>query len=223
MSYETEAPSARVGDGAVEIQFRDLAEEQGTALSGMWLFLASELLFFGGLFLVWLVYRVEYPAGFAQAARETEFALGTINTAVLLTSSFVFACAVAWARRGDNRRVLIASLMTAGLGAAFLGLKLFEWHKDIVAGDLPGALYRDPGEANGAQLFWLFYWTGTALHMVHLVIGIGLVGWIAWRAQRGAFGPERASAAEIVGLYWSFVDMIWLVLYPLIYLAARGA
>ena len=210
-------------DSTVEIQYHDARYQSGTALSGMWLFLASEMLFFGALFLTWAFYRVQHADAFAEATRETEFAIGTANTVVLLTSSFIFACAVAFAQRGENRRVMQASLATGLLGVVFLGLKVFEWYKDIVAGDVPGAFYRTPGAAGGAQLFWVFYWIGTSLHGLHLLIGIALVCWIAWRAAREAFGPRTATAVQVVGLYWSFVDMVWLVLYPLIYLAGRAA
>ncbi len=210
-------------DGAVEIQYRDRRYQSETARSGMWLFLASEMLFFGALILTWGFYRIQYAAGFAEATRETEFAIGTANTVVLVTSSFAFACAVGFARKGENLRVMWASIMTGLLGIVFLGLKGLEWYKDIVKGDVPGALYHTPGGEGGAQLFWVFYWIGTVLHGLHLMIGIGLVGWIAWRARRGAFRPETATPVEVVGLYWSFVDMVWLVLYPLIYLAARAA
>ncbi|MBV9655014.1 MAG: cytochrome c oxidase subunit 3 [Acetobacteraceae bacterium] len=214
--------SARA-DGAVEFQFHDRDYQSGTALSGMWLFLSSELLFFGGLFLCWACYRIEYASAFAAATRETEFAIGTLNTVILLTSSFAFACAVHFARSGNNRRVVQLSAATALLGTLFFGLKLLEWSKDIAAGNVPGAHFRTPGQAGGEQLFWVFYWIGTGLHIAHLSVGIGLVGWIAWRARREAFGPGRATPVEIVGLYWSFVDMMWLILYPLIYLAGRSA
>src|SRR5438309_7572914 len=113
--------SARA-DAAVEFQYHDAHYEAGTALSGMWLFLASELLFFGGLFLAWGFYRFQHADAFAAATRETEFAIGTVNTAVLLTSSFVFACGVAFARLGNNRRVMQASIATALLGSVFFGL-----------------------------------------------------------------------------------------------------
>ena len=210
-------------DGAVEVQFRDRRYQSETARSGMWLFLASEMLFFGALFLTWGFYRVEHAADFAKATRETEFAIGTANTVVLVTSSFAFACAVAFARRGRNRGVKWASITTAVLGIAFIGLKGLEWYKDIVKGDVPGPAFHTPGGEGGEQLFWIFYWIGTGLHALHLLIGIGLVLWIASRARRGAFRPETAAPVEVVGLYWSFVDMVWLVLYPLIYIAGRAA
>lgn len=211
-------------DAAVEVQFHDAAYQADTTLSGMWLFLASEVLFFGGLLLTWCVYRHQHPAGFAEATRDTEFAIGTLNTVILLTSSLSYACAVAFARLGDNRRILQASLATALLGALFLGLKGIEWYLDISAGDVPGAAFRMKGaHAGGAELFWVFYYIGTGLHGVHLTIGIALVGWIAWQAHRRRFSPADKTPVEVVGLYWSFVDMVWLVLYPLIYLAGRSA
>ncbi len=182
---------ARGRTAAVEIQYRDRRYQSETARSGMWLFLASEMLFFGALILTWGFYRIQHASGFAEATRETEFAIGTANTVVLVTSSFAFACAVAFARRGENRRVMWASVLTGLLGIVFLGLKGLEWYKDIVKGDVPGALYHTPGGEGGAQLFWMFYWIGTVLHGLHLLIGIGLVGWIAWRARRAHSGPRR--------------------------------
>ena len=210
-------------DAAVEFQYHDAAYQADTALSGMWLFLASEVLFFGGLFLTWCVYRHQHPAGFAAATRDTQFAIGTINTVVLVTSSFSYACAVAYARHGDNRRILQASLVTAGLGALFLALKVLEWSVDIGAGDLPGAGFKMTGaDAGGAELFWVFYYTSTGLHGVHLTVGFALVTWIAWQARHRRFSKDYATPVEVVGLYWSFVDMVWMVLYPLIYLAGRA-
>jgi cytochrome c oxidase subunit 3 len=210
-------------DADVEFQFHDARFQADTALSGMWLFLASEALFFGGLFLTWCVYRHQHPLGFADATRDTQFTIGTINTVVLVTSSFVYACAVAFARRGDNRRILLASLATMALGMLFLGLKVLEWYLDIHDGEVPGASFRFRGSHDGgAELFWIFYYIGTGLHGVHLTVGIALVGWIAWRARKQAFSPSYTTPVEVVGLYWSFVDMVWMVLYPLIYLAGRA-
>ncbi len=210
-------------DAEVEFQYHDAAYQADTALSGMWLFLASEVPFFGGLFLTWCVYRYQHPAGFAEATRDTQFAIGTINTVILLTSSFSYACAVAFARLGDNRRILAASVATALLGALFLGLKVFEWYLDISDGDVPGAGFKFKGAHDGgAELFWVFYYIGTGLHGVHLAIGIALVGWIAWQAHRRRFSRRYTTPVEVVGLYWSFVDMVWMILYPLIYLAGRA-
>jgi cytochrome c oxidase subunit III len=206
----------------VEFQYEDLREQTTTSIAGMWLFLATEALFFGGLFLVWLTYRIQYPAGFAAAAAHSEFGIGTVNTVVLMTSSAAFACCVPAARLGRNGLVFRLCLLAILLGLVFMGLKLFEWHEDIQEGLVPGPGFSLGAPAPmGAALFWLFYYIGTVLHMIHLVIGIGLVGWIAFGAARHRFTALTYAPVEAVGLYWSFVDLVWMVLYALIYLGAR--
>lgn len=212
--------SARAG---VEIQYADAADQRQTALAGMWLFLASETLFFSGLFLIWLYFRVLSPVGFAEAAEHTEFGLGTANTVILMTASAVYACGVPASRLGKNRVVVRTGCITMVLGLLFMALKLFEWHEDFSDNMVPGPDFAIRDAHGGeAQLFWIFYYIGTALHMIHLAIGIGLVGWITWRAHRNEFAGPHAVAVEVVGLYWSFVDMVWMVLYALIYLGARS-
>jgi cytochrome c oxidase subunit 3 len=205
-----------------EFQFPSEREEHDTAMTGMWLFLASETLFFGGLFLIWTYYRYLYPAGFALATRHTEFAIGTVNSVLLITSSFTYACGVAAIRLGDRKFLFRACFVTLMLGAAFMLLKCLEWYLDIDDGLVPGPHFTLTGPGSeGAALFWVFYYIATALHAIHLVIGIGLVAWIAVRACRGTVTEASHQSVEIVGLYWSFVDMVWLVMYPLIYLAGR--
>lgn len=210
-------------DAHVEFQYRDAVYESETAVAGMWLFLATEALFFGGLFLTWLYYRYLYPTGFAEAARESEFGIGTANTVILLTSSLVYACGLPAVRLGAMRLLFWLSVGTMALGTLFLLLKIYEWKIDVDDHMVPGRGFAISGaNAGSAQLFWIFYYVGTVLHAIHLTIGIGLVGWIALRTRRGDFTPARYTAVEVVGLYWSFVDMVWLVLYALIYLAGRA-
>ncbi|WP_342629413.1 cytochrome c oxidase subunit 3 [Nguyenibacter vanlangensis] len=204
----------------VEFQFRDMREQAATAIAGMWLFLATEGLFFGGLFLAWLTYRVRFPAGFAQAARQTDLAIGTINTMVLMTSSALFACGLPAVRLGHRRRLILLCLATGLLGLVFMGLKLYEWRLDLARHLLPGAIARDPATPPGAALFWMFYWLGTVLHMAHLAIGLGLIAWIGRLAARGRVHPGYYTPVEAVGLYWSFVDLLWMILFSLIYLGA---
>ena len=206
----------------IEFQYADMAHQSSTALSGMWLFLATELLFFGGLFFLYAVYRHQYPAGTAEASRHAELAVGTINTVLLLTSSAVFTYGLGCAQQGRNRALFWASLATAALGCAFLGLKGYEWSDDFGKHLFPGPDFAITGPGSqGAQLFWCFYFIATGLHGIHMIVGIGLVGWIAWGARQSRFSPRYATPVEVVGLYWSFVDMVWLVLYPAIYLAGR--
>ena len=209
-------------DAHAEFQYESPVHQSETALSGMWLFLATEMLFFGGLFLVWLVYRHSHPAGFALATHHTELVIGSINTVLLLTSSFVFSLGLSCAEEGDNRRLLQAALVTAALGLGFLLLKGWEWHDDFDQHLFPGASFSLGGpDQGGAKLFYVFYFIGTGLHGVHMMAGVVLVLLVAWRAHRRQYGRAQHTGVEVVGLYWSFVDVVWMILYPLIYLAGR--
>jgi cytochrome c oxidase subunit 3 len=192
-------------------QYETAAHEADTAIAGMWLFLASETLFFGGLIFVWLVLDLRDPAGLRLGVAHSNLTIGSINTAVLITSSLVLTVGVRGARAGSFRRTVQACLITAGLGALFVGLKGVEWWKDIGEGLYPGPGFPLPGA--GARLFWGWYWVATVLHAAHMLGGIGLVLWVAWRARRGHFSRAYWTPVEVVGLYWSFVDVVWLVLY----------
>jgi len=205
---------------SVEFQYDDERHQSDTTAAGMWLFLATETLFFGGLFLVWLTYRYQFPQGFADAARHAEFGIGTANTVILMTASAAYSCAVPAARLSHNRVVFWLCVTAILLGILFMSLKGYEWKQDLDEGLVPGPGFSMGQPAvRGAGLFWIFYYISTTLHMLHLLIGVGLVSWIAQRSRRGEFGPTNFVAVEIVGLYWSFVDLIWMVLYALIYLA----
>ena len=205
--------------GHIEFQYSGMEHQSETALSGMWLFLATELLFFGGLFLLYMVYRAQYPEAFAAASQHTELVIGTANTVLLLTSSAVFAWGLGQVRLGDNRRLFWACVGVGVLGVAFLVLKGWEWNDDLDKHLFPGPGFTITGPLNGAaQLFWVFYWVATALHGLHMIVGVGLVTWLGWTARRQRYSPGYTTPVEVVGLYWSFVDMVWLCLYPMIYL-----
>jgi len=218
----------------------DLRHE--TAQFGMWVFLASEALFFGGLFLAYLYGRSHWPDGFDAAARHTDVVIGSINTAVLLTSSLFVALAVVAARalrpserapaaedrsrrRSVHRRIAVFLWITAALGVAFLVLKGIEYRKDWLDGLVPGAAFRlgnDGGDAPvGAALFYVLYWVMTGLHTVHLTIGVGVLAVFAVGAQRGA-GWVQPPRIDVAALYWHFVDVVWILLYPLLYLPGRA-
>ncbi|HEV2673242.1 MAG TPA: cytochrome c oxidase subunit 3 [Aliidongia sp.] len=211
----------RAGHPAVGMQYEDLRHQSDTALVGMWLFLATEILFFGALLFAYMVYRLWYPAGFVAAVRHANVLIGTINTAILLTSSFTLTAGLLLARVGDMRRLVWACLATMALGLAFIGLKAVEYVEDFHEHLVPGAGFA-LAETPGAQIFYLFYYSATGIHLVHLAIGIGLVAYIVRRTRRGDFSARYHTPAEVVGLYWSFVDIVWLFLYPLIYLVGRG-
>ncbi len=205
------------------LQYGSAEHQASTAISGMWLFLGTELLFFGGLFFVFMVCRYQHPAGFALGARHTELTIGAINTVLLVSSSAVYAAGILAAEAGRRRLLLLALAVTAALGIAFLALKGLEWRDDLHKHLFPGRGFGLSDEhAGGAQLFFTFYFVGTALHGLHMLGGLGLVAYIAWRARRGAFDHGWTTPVEVVGLYWSFVDCVWLVLFPLIYLLGRA-
>lgn len=215
---ELAAPAAHA-----EFQYSSAEHQADTAIAGMWLFLASEMLFFGGLVLVWLLLHRSHPAGFAAAAEHANLLIGSINTALLLTASFAYALGALAARRGRVERIVPACLVTAGLGVLFLGLKGLEWKLDLDEGLFPGAGFGLHGpDQGGAELFYSFYWVATMLHGFHMVIGVGLVAWIAWRARRREFSRSYNTPVEVVGLYWSFVDLAWIAMYTLIYVAGQA-
>lgn len=207
----------------VHFQYSDAEHQAGTAVDGMWLFLATEVLFFGGLILAWIYCRHWQPAGFDAGGRETVLWIGTTNLALLLTSSLIYALGQAAIEAGLVRRLVWCCLATAAIGATFLGLKLLEWGIDLHEGLFPAGAFKLHGaDAGGGRLFWTFYFVATGLHAAHMLVGIGLVLWIALQARRGAFSAGWHTPVTVVGLYWSFVDMVWVVLYPLIYLIGRG-
>ena len=211
-------------------QFDDLAQQTDSARLGMWLFLATEVLFFGGLFAAYTAYRFVYPHAFAEASKELSVVFGTLDTAVLLTSSLTMALAVFTAQSmGDSPEArqragrVIAGflLLTAAFGAGFLVLHGIEYYDDWKDHHIPGRAFVFPGPEGGhAQLFFLIYFMLTGLHSLHVIIGVGLLSVMAALAWRGKFSRAYHNHVEISGLYWHFVDMVWVFLFPLLYLIA---
>jgi cytochrome c oxidase subunit 3 len=196
-----------------------LARQREAATFGMWVFLTSELLFFSGMILIYAATRYLQPEGFLSAARQTNVWFGTVNTLVLLTSSFAMAVA---AQAGDAklRRLTISCLAaTIALGLAFLVVKGFEYREDIEKHLLPGARFAIA--APGAQLFFSIYWVMTGVHAIHLSIAIVLVGRLAIVATRREL-PLSSPEIQVTALYWHLVDIIWIILYPLLYLGGRS-
>ena len=188
----------------------------------MWLFLATELLFFGALFYLWMLLRRWHVAGFHAAAQDTDLLIGSVNTAIIITTSMIYFWGVVQAKAGRNREVMLSALATGGLGLVFIALKLFEWSEDVAKGKWPGLEFQAHGpDIGGQHLSWLLYYAGTGLHVVHMTVGVALVGWIAWRAYRREFSAQYNYPVEAVGLYWSFVDIVWINLYPFIYVMDR--
>jgi len=202
-------------------QYFDRQREAGTF--GIWVFLASEMLFFGALILTYTVCRIDHPGAFAAAARETNIWYGTINTAILLTSSLTMAMASQAAASEQRLRNLILWCLaaTAALGLTFLVVKGFEYEEDIEKHLLPGAHFAL--KQTGAQLFYGLYWLITGVHAVHLTIGIVLVVRLAALGYLNKFQLDDNPEVQVTGLYWHLVDIIWIFLYPLIYLPGRAS
>jgi cytochrome c oxidase subunit III len=203
----------------VDHHFETWEQQHSTNLLGMWVFLATEVMFFGGMFLAYIVMRSIYTAQFAAAAEHQNVIAGSINTLVLIMSSLMMVLAVRNAQLGKRKLFVFFLLATTVLGLVFLGIKGFEywqhWHEALA----PGINYdyaRAP-QANIQGLFFWLYFAMTGLHAIHMIIGIVLVLIMAFRAWRGAFMRERYTRAEQMGLYWHFVDVIWLFLFALFY------
>lgn len=188
---------------------------------GMWLFLATEVLFFGGMIAGYTVYRLLYPEAFAQGSSHLDVVLGTINTAVLLLSSLLIALAV-HAAQSSGKHLLRYLVGTAFLGCVFLGIKLVEYqhkfHDHLVPGRDFGSGEHGAGLLPSTELFFSFYFAMTGMHALHMIIGLGLLTWVAAAAYRGRFSAEYYTPVEMVGLYWHFVDIVWVYLFPLLYL-----
>ena len=201
--------------------FDDAEQQRGAASLGMWVFLVTEVMFFGGMFTAYVVYRTVFPAAFAHASNHLDVRLGTLNTVLLICSSLTMALAVHAAQRG-RRHVVPWLLATMALGAGFLGIKFAEYahkfHEGLVPG--PGFAWTGP-DAPQAQLFLSLYFAMTGAHALHMVIGLGLLAWLVLGARRGRFGPAWHTPVELTGLYWHFVDIVWIFLFPLLYLIGR--
>jgi len=186
---------------------------------GIWIFLATEVLFFNALFLAFAINKTRHPVAFLIAEKHTDLFYGTLNTAVLLTSSATVALAVKAADAGRRRLAVRLLAATIGLALCFLAVKGLEYHSDVVKGLTPGAGFRltPPDTA----LFWTLYWVMTGVHAVHVTVGILVLGFLAWSARAGRI-ELRSGAIEAAALYWHFVDIVWIFLYPLLYLGGRA-
>jgi len=206
-------------DVTLSHQFDDLVQQRESAQLGMWLFLVTEVLFFGGLFMAYSLYRMEYPDAYAECSKLMNMSLGALNTAVLLTSSLTMVLAVMAAEQGRIKALIRWLIVTIGFGGVFLVVKAFEYHHKFVEHLVPGPYFtHEVHNREACQLFFSLYFAMTGLHALHMVIGIGLLSTIAWMASRNKFTPAYNNPVEISGLYWHFVDLVWIFLFPLLYL-----
>lgn len=209
--------------GRLEAQYSDTQQQSETAQLGMWAFIATEVLFFGSLVFTYFVYRLAYPEQFQLAGHDSFILLGSINQAILITSSLTMVLAVRAARADQQRALVLLLCATAALGLAFLGVKGYEYAKDVAAHSVPAIDYVfKPGYQRPTEIFWCFYFIATGLHAVHLTIGIVLVALLAVRAAQGAFSASYDAPLEVIGLYWSFVDTVWFFLFACIYPLGRA-
>jgi cytochrome c oxidase subunit III len=201
--------------------FEDYEKQEHAGRLGMWLFLGSELLLFAGLFALYFTYRSMYHHDFAEAVTHNNPVMGTINTVVLITSSFTVALSVHMMRVGRPRATLLLLIATMLFALAFMGIKAVEYWLHFEEGLYPGIYYAPHIERLdnfGARTFFTLYYVMTGLHALHVIIGLGALAWVAQRVARGYYNSERYLALELGGLYWHLVDLVWIFLWPLLYL-----
>ena len=218
--------------------FETPEQQREAGTFGMWLFLLTEIMFFGGLFFAYLLYRNWYNPAFVSASNQLSIPLGTVNTAVLITSGFFMALAVWAAEMKKKSFLVVALLLTTLFGLVFLGVKYFEYKEKWEKHHIPGQSFDisefvnpqayglkeeplAPDMAQKTQVFFSLYFAMTGMHALHMIIGIGLLLWLIPRAQRGDFTAGYVAPIENFALYWHFVDIVWIFLFPLLYLINR--
>ena len=205
---------------ALPEQFASRAQREEAASMGIWTFLSTEILFFGGLFLAYTIYRVSYHAGFVEASQHLYFWIGTINTLILLTSSLCMALAIHSIEDGDSKKLRTFLVLTFVFGAGFLGLKLCEYYLDYREHLVPTVNLdlTKFAHGNAVEMFLFLYFAMTGLHAVHMTIGLTALTYLYLRARREDFSAEYHTPVRVIGLYWHFVDVVWVFLYPMLYL-----
>ena len=230
---------------ALQHQFETMTQQKEAAVLGMWAFLLTEILFFGGLFMAYMLYRIWYHDAFVAASTSIVMFWGALNTVVLIGSSLTMALAVRCAQTNNRRWTVNWLILTMILGCVFLGVKVIEYADKFEHHHVPGPnfVWAEPGHepAGGAaggdhavsaaeaanlqnytQIFFSLYFTMTGLHALHMIIGVGLMSVITWMAWKGKFSSEYYTPVEMSGLYWHFVDIVWIYLFPLLYLIDRS-
>ena len=220
---------------ALRHQFSDQEQQKDASSMGMWLFLATEVMFFGGMFCAYLIYRAAHPDAFMAGSLALNVWLGALNTVVLIGSSLTMALAVRCAQLGQRKPLVGWLLATILLGLVFLGIKADEYHEKWEKGHIPGPNFnfdsskeeatKDHPELRPAsknvEMYFSLYFAMTGMHALHMIIGVGLMSVLAWLSWKGMFGRDYYSPIEYAGLYWHFVDLVWIYLFPLLYLIGR--
>lgn len=220
----SEAHATQAETLALREQF-DTAEQQKDASTlAMWIFLITEVMFFGGMFAAYTIYRSTYPTVFAIASSSLNVVVGAINTCVLLLSSFTMVMAVRAGQLGHRNLIVFFLILTLIFGCIFLGVKAYEWNEKFEEHHIPGqaAFHLDGTPLQGpAKLFFSLYFAMTGLHALHMVVGVGILTVLIVQARKGKFSADYFTPIDISGLYWHFVDIVWIFLFPLLYLIDR--
>lgn len=202
--------------------FDSMQQQHESSTLGMWIFLTTEVMFFGPLFFAYALYRHMFEKGFVLASHHQNVVLGATNTVVLILSSLTVVMGVYFAQTNRQKPLVMSLIATLILGFTFLGIKAIEYHQHFEEGLFPGGHFALPGVVGKqAEMFFILYFIMTGLHALHMIIGIGIFGWVLKRAARGDFSSEYYGPVEVTGLYWHFVDIIWIFLFPLLYLIGR--
>jgi cytochrome c oxidase subunit III len=205
--------------------FANSAQQMDSAMLGMWTFLITEVLFFGGMFGAYAVYRNMYHDAFASTSRYMDVVLGGSNTAILICSSLTMVLAVRAAQLSKRKDLILFLILTMIFGSAFLGVKAFEYHNKWVEGLVPGlhwgAYAEAPQYAHQAQLLFFLYFCMTGMHAVHMIVGLGLLTYLLVQSVRNQYNEYYFAPVEMIGLYWHFVDVVWIFLFPLLYLIGQ--
>ena len=220
------ADHAQTETAALRVQFDTEAQQRNASALGMWIFLITEIMFFGGMFAVYTVYRSWYPDVFAIASSSLNEIIGALNTGVLLLSSFTMVMAVRAGQLGQQKAIVLFLILTLLFGGVFLGVKAYEWNQKFEEHHIPGqaAFHLDgvlPEDQGHAQLFFSIYFAMTGLHALHMVIGVAILVTLIVLARKGRFSASYYTPVDVAGLYWHFVDIIWIFLFPLLYLIDR--
>ncbi|HEX6885796.1 MAG TPA: cytochrome c oxidase subunit 3 family protein [Planctomycetota bacterium] len=206
-------------DGSLAHHFESHAQQNQAATLGMWAFLVQEVMFFGGLFTVYLVYRTLHPGAFAEGSAHLPRDLGTLNTGVLIGSSLTMALAVRCGQLAQGKRAALLIVATMALAAVFLGVKAVEYGHKWEDGLVPGLRWNPAAGADAhLNLFYALYFVMTGCHALHMLIGLVLMVFVARKAWRGGYSGANYLGIECLGLYWHFVDLVWIFLFPLLYL-----
>jgi cytochrome c oxidase subunit III len=227
----SDSPVALEHTEGLQHHFVDMEQQREAVSLGMWLFLATEIMFFGGMFCAYLIYRLWYFNEFAAGSRSLDIKYGTVNTAVLICSSLTVALGVRAAQMGKRKLLVVLLLLTIVFGFAFLGIKGIEWYDKYEEHHIPGASFNAddlakaypqiPIDQRHEQIYFSLYFAMTGLHALHMIIGIGIFAFLTYYAWRGRYTPGYYNPIEMGGLYWHFVDIVWIYLFPLLYLIDR--